>query len=258
MPTSSPIKPPISLPSRVSLSRSSTTPRIASSSTPALSSSSARPSAYSSTSIRPSSSRGEGGSGPRRRPRTRRWIERAASAASLSTACTISLTLRSSHYLLSSLRPALTKCSPSSRLLLHHRDPIAYMLNAAVDRELAKTKEPLAIANVTAGLMASLSETVGRGVGSLSKMFGNVSSSPSSPSRWRSDSSKGFISPSRQPRRRLRSRNGQRPSASRVASRSVLSSNRHPYSFLTSICSFLDRQDRRNSRAAEQSDDSRR
>ncbi|KAL7410393.1 DDHD domain-containing protein [Mrakia frigida] len=53
-------------------------------------------------------------------------------------------------------------------------DPIAYLLNATVDSKLAKHKTPLAISQVTAGVMASLSESVGRGVGTLSKIFDGI------------------------------------------------------------------------------------
>lgn len=48
---------------------------------------------------------------------------------------------------------------------------LAYMLNATVDSRLAKSRPPLAISSVTAGIMDTFTETVGRGVGSLSKMF---------------------------------------------------------------------------------------
>jgi hypothetical protein len=40
-------------------------------------------------------------------------------------------------------------------------DPIAYMLNAAVDSKLAKTRQPLAITSVTAGFYATVSEGFG-------------------------------------------------------------------------------------------------
>lgn len=45
------------------------------------------------------------------------------------------------------------------------------MLNAAVDSKHAKKLEPLQISNVTAGLLASFTDTVKDGVGTLSKIF---------------------------------------------------------------------------------------
>lgn len=44
-------------------------------------------------------------------------------------------------------------------------DPIAYMLNAAVDSKLAATRQPLAITSVTAGFYATVTE----GFGSISR-----------------------------------------------------------------------------------------
>jgi hypothetical protein len=44
-------------------------------------------------------------------------------------------------------------------------DPIAYMLNAAVDSKLAAKRQPLAITSVTAGFYATVSE----GFGSISR-----------------------------------------------------------------------------------------
>lgn len=56
--------------------------------------------------------------------------------------------------------------------IFHPSDPIAYMLNPTVDAAHARKMEPLQISNVTAGLLASVADSVKTGVGSLSKVLG--------------------------------------------------------------------------------------
>ncbi|CED84749.1 Phosphatidic acid-preferring phospholipase A1, contains DDHD domain [Phaffia rhodozyma] len=58
--------------------------------------------------------------------------------------------------------------------VFHPSDPIAYMLNACVDAKKARTMEPLLISNVTAGLLSTFSDSMGRGMGSLSQIFNGL------------------------------------------------------------------------------------